>query len=156
LKVVKIKAKIFATRWSDSHNPDSTLIVEERRKLGVPLAVNQREFSITQFCPGAGGAVLRSGTREGGPHLPVWVRLKLSKVVNRAQQPCCDEVLPPAPGLGGTWVHDLNDLVCIHRSVSIRVEWEIFWWDERNDGLFDCLCIRLSSPRRDSLGLMFL
>ena len=82
-------------------------------------------------------------------YLLLWFHLELSEVVNRAQQSCRDEVSPAAPGLGGTWILDLNDLIRVCRHVAVFVEWEVLLWDERDDGLLDCLCVRLPGTRRN-------
>ena len=77
-------------------------------------------------------------------HLPLWVCKKLRDVVNRAQQPGCDEVFPPAPDLNGAWILDIDEFVHVYRRVTIFTAWEVMFRDERDDGLLEGLGIRLS------------
>ena len=81
--------------------------------------------------------------------LPIWVCLELGEVVDGTQQSGCDQVFPATPGLGCTWVPDVDVLICIYHEVVTLTGWEILFWDERDNVHFDALCIRLSGLGRN-------
>jgi hypothetical protein len=71
--------------------------------------------------------------------LPIWICLKLAKVVDRAQQSGCNEVFPASPGLGGTWILDFDELVRVYCWVAIFGAWEVPLWDKHDDRILDGL-----------------
>lgn len=62
-------------------------------------------------------------------------------MVDGAQQPCSDEVLPATPGLGGAGVLDVYQLIRVDWRVPGLVDREACPWDKRDDGRLDRLCI---------------
>ena len=114
--------------------------------LGSPSLSSNLIFPSRSFALVLKGAVhlISRGLKGMCCHLPLWVRDKLGDVVDRAQQPGCDEVFPPAPDLHGAWILDVDEFVHVYRRGTIFATWEVMFRDECDDGLLEGLGVRLS------------
>ena len=82
-------------------------------------------------------------TSAGSCHVPLWVRLELSDMVDRAQQPGRDEVSPTTPGLGGARVLYCDVRVCVHCHGVVSDGREVLLQKDHDDLAFDPLGVRL-------------